>query len=159
MVIDANVPSNRVEPWKGRLARAISMPHFVNAKPGFLQQIIRVPSADGLRDEEPIQLRADAFDQIRGRGEIALLIAGHQCFEIAVRAHSSDCLLAIFISASVFAQIAPTRHERSQTQFNPIPIHSMESGKKLRRGQLISEAFYLHIAGGANRDFSQARIE
>jgi len=107
LVVNANVPGNRVEPWKRRFAGAIGVPHLVNAKPGFLQQVISVCTTLRLRKKKTMQLRADALDKIRGRAEIALLIASHQYLEIAVRVHEFECLLAINISTSVFAQSFP----------------------------------------------------
>jgi hypothetical protein len=52
-----------------------------------------------------------------------------------------NVFLAIFTSASVFAQIALRRQARLQTQVDPMPGCSMESAGKLRRGQLNSETF------------------
>jgi hypothetical protein len=104
-VVNANVPGNRVKPWKRRFAGAKGVPHFVYAKPGFLQQVISICAACGLRKKKPMQLRTDAPDQIRGSVKIALLIAGHQYLDIAVRAHGFEYLFAIITSTGAFAQI------------------------------------------------------
>jgi hypothetical protein len=77
----------------------------VYAKPGFLQQVISICAACGLRKKKPMQLRTDAPDQIRGSVKIALLIAGHQYLDIAVRAHGFEYLFAIITSTGAFAQI------------------------------------------------------
>jgi hypothetical protein len=53
------------------------MPHFVNAKPGFLQQIIRIGATCQLRKKKAMQLRAHPIDESRGSVEIAPLIVGH----------------------------------------------------------------------------------
>ena len=82
-----------------------------------------------------MELRADALDKIRGRAEIALLIASHQYLEIAVRVHESECLLAIIISTSIFAQSLPAVRSHSRTQFDPLSSYSMESAQKLRRAR------------------------
>ena len=116
-MVHANVPGNRVEPWKRRLAGAIGVPHLVNPEPGFLQQVVSICAALRMREKKPIQLRADALDEIRGSAKIALLIASHQCLEIAVRAHEFECLLAIIISASVFAQITRRRQVHGRILF------------------------------------------
>jgi hypothetical protein len=76
----------------------------VDAKPGFLQQIIRIAAACQLRYKKAMQLRANTFDEGRGRREIALLIAGHQHLQIAVRAHEINSLIPIFVFMSVFVQ-------------------------------------------------------
>jgi hypothetical protein len=101
------VPGDGVKPRQRRLTRTIGVAHFVNAKPGFLQQVVRIGAAPGLHHKESVQLRADALNDNRGRAKIALLIASHQHLEIAFRGHELECLLAIFISTGVFAQIAP----------------------------------------------------
>jgi hypothetical protein len=103
-VIHANAPGNRVKPWKHRIARAIGVPDLVNAKPGFLQQVIRVGTNSRLRNKEPVQLRAQLSNENRGSVEIALLILGHEYLEIAVRRHAMDRLPAILIDWSRFVQ-------------------------------------------------------
>jgi hypothetical protein len=135
VVVNANVPGNRVKPWKRRFTRAIGVPHLVNAKPGFLQQVICIRTALRLRIEKSMELRADALDNIRGRIEIAPLIASHQRIEIAVRVHGFECLPAINISTSMFAQLVPGREAPSQTYFDPILTFSMEGARKLREGK------------------------
>ena len=88
VVVHANVPGDRVEPRQHRFAGAVGVPHLVNAQPGFLQQVVGISPAGELDEEKPMQLRAQAMDQCRGRGEITPLITGHQHFQIAVRVHS-----------------------------------------------------------------------
>ncbi len=66
-----------------------------------------------------MELRADALYKIRGRAEIALLIASHQRFENAVRVHQFECLPATNISTSVFAQFVPRRQALSQIASPP----------------------------------------
>jgi hypothetical protein len=82
-----------------------------------------------------MQLRADALDEVRGSAKIAPLIASHQCLEIAVRVHELECLLAIFISAGVFAQSIPRCQVHSRTHFSLTSRYSMESGQKLREAK------------------------
>jgi hypothetical protein len=98
----------------------------VNAKPGFLQQVIGIRTALQLRKEKSMEPRADALDKIRDRVEIALLIASHQRLEIAVRVHGFECLPEINISTSVFAQFGPRRQAPSQTHFDSVLSYSME---------------------------------
>jgi hypothetical protein len=81
------------------------VPHPVNAQPGFLQQVVSVGAALRLRHEKSVQLGTKGFDQRGGGGEVTLLIASHQRFEIAVGGHAMDSLLSVDLS--VFAQSLP----------------------------------------------------
>jgi hypothetical protein len=83
-MVHANVPCNRVKPWQHWLAPTIGIPHFVNAKPRFLQQIVCFTSTGELHRKKPMQLWAEAIDEDSGSGEIPRLIAGHQGFQMAV---------------------------------------------------------------------------
>jgi hypothetical protein len=77
------MPGDRVKPRQHRFAGAVGVPHLVDAQPGFLQQVVRVAANSELNNEESVQLRAQTENQVRGRGEITLLVTGHQRFQIA----------------------------------------------------------------------------
>jgi len=104
-VVYTNVAGDGVKPWKYRLARAIGVAHFVDAQPGFLQEIIGVGAADKLRDEKAMQLRTDAMNEERSGGEIAALVTGHQQFQIAVHVHKRRSGRILLISPGAFLQM------------------------------------------------------
>jgi len=107
--------------------------HPVNAKPGFLQQVIGVDAADNLRGKESMQLRAKLHDEIRGSVEIALLVMGHEVLEIAVRRHAMDRLPAILIDSSRFVQTAsPNPGFRLMSSFVADKFNSLACDRKLR---------------------------
>jgi hypothetical protein len=60
------------------------------------------------------------------------LIARHQYFEFAFRAHGFEYLLAIITSAGVFTQTYLPRRTRPPTHFNAIFINSIKRVRKLR---------------------------
>src|SRR5580704_6792944 len=99
------------------------MPYFVDAQPGLLQQIIRVDAAGELHQEKPVELRAQSVDQRSGRREIALLIADHQLFQLAVNVHSVKRPRAVPTSIGV----AP----------RPVYQHSDTTGTHPRRRSVL----------------------
>jgi hypothetical protein len=156
-VVHANVPGNRVKPWKRRFAGAIGVPHLVNAKPGFLQQVIGICAALRLRKKKPMQLRADALDKIRGSVKIALLIASHQYLEIAVRVHEFECLLAIIISTGSVRAIRSPPQAHLRTISIRIQVNSMESAIESYVSQLNSEVFNLKASARATVTFQRSK--
>ena len=140
IVIHANAPGNRVEPRQHRLTGPIGMPHLVNAKPGFLQQVIRVGVTCRLRNKESLQLWAQPINENRGSIKVALLILGHESIEIAVRRHAMDRLPAILIDFSRFAQTA-LRNPRVRllSIFKADELNSLECDRKLRRQSKIPD--------------------
>ena len=100
-MVNPNVPGNGVEPWKYWFAWPVGVPHSMNAKPGFLQQIICIYMTRRLHGKKPMKLWADTFDESCSRGEIALLVAGHQHLQIAIRMHEMDSRRAISVSDSL----------------------------------------------------------
>src|SRR5690242_12804112 len=85
ILIDLGPPRNRKHPGQQRLARAVSMPRFVDSQPEILQQILGERSVSYLRQEKLKDLRAQApYERCRGFA-IRLLITAHERFYLAGR--------------------------------------------------------------------------
>jgi len=98
------VASDGVKPRKHRLTGTIGVADFMDPQPGFLEKVIGFGTADELRDKEAVQLRTNAMNERCGGGEIAVLIARHQQFEIGVPKHKWNSGRVILISLAVMLQ-------------------------------------------------------